>query len=40
MEFGDFKDLSIRTTSDKLLRGKAFEIAKSPKYDEYRRDLA
>ena len=30
---GDFKDLSRRTASDKILHDKAFNIAKSPKYD-------
>ena len=33
MAYGDFKDLEIRTASDKVLRDKAFSIAKSPKYD-------
>ena len=28
-----FKDLSRRTASDKLLRDKAFNIDKNPKYD-------
>ena len=40
MAYGDFKDLTKRTTSDKILRDKAFNIAKNPKYDGYRRDLA
>ena len=31
----DFKDLSRRTASDKMLRDKAFNIAKNPKYDRY-----
>ena len=30
---GDFKNLTRRTTSDKILRDKAFNIAKNPKYD-------
>ena len=34
--YGDFKDL----TSGKILRGKAFNIAKNPKYDVYQRGLA
>ena len=34
----DFKDL-LRTATDKLLRDKAFHIAKNPKYDEYQRKL-
>ena len=28
MAYGDFKDIAQRTTSDKVLRGKAFNIAK------------
>ena len=35
-----FKDLTRRTASDKLLRGKEFNIAKNLKYDEYQRGLA
>ena len=30
----------LRTTSDKILRDKAFNIAKSPKYGGYQRGLA
>ena len=37
---GDFKDLVRRTASDKVLRDKAFNIAKDPKYDGYQRSLA
>ena len=33
--YRDFKDLARRTTSDKVLRDKAFNIAKNPKYDWY-----
>ena len=33
MVFGDFKDLKKRIASDKILRDKAFDIAKNPKYD-------
>ena len=33
MAYRDFKDLTRRTTSDKILRDKAFSIAKNPKYD-------
>ena len=40
MAYGDFKDLARRTASDKILRDKAFNIAKNPKYDEYQRGLA
>ena len=37
MAYGDFKDLKRRTASDKILRDKAFNIAKNLKYDGYRR---
>ena len=40
MAYGDFKDLKKRTFSNKVLRDKAFNIAKSPKYDGYQRGLA
>ena len=30
--YGDFKDLAKRTASDKILRDKAFNTAKNPKY--------
>ena len=40
MAYGDFKDLKRRTASDKILRDKAFNIAKNPKYDGYQRNLA
>ena len=33
--YGDFRDLERRTQSDKALRDKAFNIAKSQKYDRY-----
>ena len=39
MAYGDFKDLARRTASDKVLRDKAFNIAKKPKYDGYQRGL-
>ena len=39
MAYGDFKDLTRRTTSDKILREKAFNITKNLKYDGYQRDL-
>ena len=32
MTHGDFKDLTKRTASHKILRDKAFNIAKYPKY--------
>ena len=33
MTYEDFKDLNRRTVADKVLRVKAFNIAKSPTYD-------
>ena len=35
MAYGDFKDLKRRTFSDKVLRDKAFNVAKNPKYNGY-----
>ena len=40
MAYGDFKELTRRTASDEILRDKAFNIAKNPKYDGYHRGLA
>ena len=40
MDYGDFKYSETRTTSDKVLKDKAFNIAKNPKYDGYQRGLA
>ena len=40
MTYGNFKDLIRRTASDKILRDKAFNIAKNPKTDGYQRGLA
>ena len=39
MAYGNFKDLTRRTASDKILLDKAFNIAKNPKYDGYKRGL-
>ena len=39
MTYGDFKDLVRRAASDKILRDKAFDIAKNPKHDGYQRRL-
>ena len=36
MGYGDYKDLNRKTTADKVLCDKAFNIAKNPKYDKYR----
>ena len=35
LAYGDFKDLAKRTAQDKVLRDKAFNVAKNCKYDEY-----
>ena len=40
MAYGDYKDLSRRTVFDKVLRDKAFSIAKNQKYNGYQRGLA
>ena len=40
MAYGDFKDLNKRTAANKVLRDKAFNIAKDPKYDGYQHGLA
>ena len=39
MAYADFKDLVKRTASDTVLRDKAFNIAKNPKYDGYQKVL-
>ena len=39
MTYGDYKALPRRAASDKLLRDKAFNIAKSPTHDGYQRGL-
>ena len=39
MAYGDFKDLVRRTAAYNVLRDKGFNIAKTPKYDEYQRGL-
>ena len=39
MTYGNFKDLAKRTASDKVLRDKAFNIAKNARYDGYQRGL-
>ena len=40
MAYGDFKDLNRKTAADKVLHDRAFNIAKSPKYDGDQRGLA
>ena len=37
MAYGDFTNLKRRTASDNVLRDKAFNIPKNPKYDEHQR---
>ena len=38
--YSDSKGLTKRTVADKILKNKAFDIAKDPKYDGYQRGLA
>ena len=40
MAYWEFKDLASRIASHKVLRDKAFKIAKNTKYDGYQRGLA
>ena len=40
MAYIDFKDLTRRTVSDKIMRDKSFNVVKNPKYDRYQRGLA
>ena len=40
MAYGDFKDLTRRTVSDKIFRDEAFNIAKNPKHDGYQHEIA
>ena len=35
MAYGDFKDLAGRTSADRVLRDKAFNISKIPEYNGY-----
>ena len=39
MAYGDFKDLPRRSASNKLLRNKAFNIAKIRIFDGYQREF-
>ena len=39
MANGDFKELTRRTASNKIMRDKPFDIAKNPKYDGYQHGL-
>ena len=38
--YSDSEDLTKRTAADKILKNKAFDFAKDPKYDGYQRGLA
>ena len=38
--YSDSKDLTKRTVADKILRNRAFNVAKDPKYDGYQRGLS
>ena len=40
MAYSDSKDLTKQIAADKILRNRAFNIAKDPKYDGYQRGLA
>ena len=40
MTYGDFEDLNRRTSADKVVRDKAFDVAKNTKYDGHQRGLA
>ena len=40
MTYGDFKNLTRRIASDKILRDTAFNMAKNSKYDGYQHGLA
>ena len=40
MAYIDFKDLTRRTVSDKIMRDKSFNVVKNPKYDGCQRGLA
>ena len=39
MAYRNFKDLNRRTAAGKVLRDKAFNISKNPKFDGYQRRL-
>ena len=40
MAYGDFKEIATRTASGGILRDKAFNIAKNPRYDGYQSGIA
>ena len=40
MAYGDFKEIATRTASGGILRDKAFNIAKNPRYDGYQSRIA
>ena len=37
MTYGEYKDLTKRTQSDKVPKDEAFEVASNPNYDGYER---
>ena len=39
MDYDNYKDVANRTSSDNLLRDKAFNIASDPKFDGYQCEL-
>ena len=40
MDYGDFKDLTRKTASNKIMCDKVFNISKKSKYDGYQRSVA
>ena len=40
MAYSDFKDLTKRTTFDKILHNRRLNIAKNPNYEGYQEGLA
>ena len=40
MVYGNLKNLTRRTVSDKIVPNKEFDIAKNPKYDRNQRSLS
>ena len=40
MAYGDFKDLNRRAAADKVLRDRAFNMAKITKYNGYQRGIS
>ena len=40
MAYWDFKDLTRRAASDKILHDKVLDITRNPKYDRYQKGIA